>query len=301
MAPDRGHTAASRPDTARTLIAWAERELDRHDLVYGHGTDNAGDEAAFLVLHACGLGFDGDAAVLDAALDAATADRARELIARRIATRQPAAYLTGRMWFAGHEFSVDPRVLVPRSPIAELILDRFEPWIDSGTVRRIVDIGTGSGCIAIACALEFPSARVDAVDVDPAALAVARSNVARHGLEQRVRLVQADLLPPGRARYDIIVSNPPYVPSAMLDDLPAEYHAEPKLGLDGGIDGLACVRRLLATAAGRLTPHGILVVEVGVAQAALEEAMPRLPFVWLDFERGGEGVFVLTRAELERA
>ncbi|MCC6202922.1 MAG: 50S ribosomal protein L3 N(5)-glutamine methyltransferase [Gammaproteobacteria bacterium] len=287
--------------SARQLVRWAERELKRHDLCYGHGTDSAADEAAFLVLHGCGLEFDCPEAALDAPLDAATVARTRALVARRIETRQPAAYLTGRMWFAGHEFEVDSRVLVPRSPIAELILERFEPWLEPSRVRRILDVGTGSGCIAIACALAFPDARVDAVEVDAGALELARRNVQRHRLGRRVRLIRADLLPPGRLRYDLIVSNPPYVPTALVDESPAEYQAEPRLGLDGGVDGLDCVRRLLDAAPARLAPNGILLVEVGVAQQAMEQQYPHLPLTWIEFAHGGDGVFLISREDLVEA
>jgi len=295
----RERTAADgeTPVTARALVHWAERRLARAGLAFGHGTDNARDEAVWLVFHALGLPFDCAEAALEAVRAPAVVAAARALVERRIASRRPAAYLTGRTWFAGLEFAVDERVLVPRSPIAELVERGFGPWIDPARVRRVLDIGTGSGCIAVAAALALPRARVDATDVSAPALAVAAANVARHGVAGRVRLHRADLFPPRGGPWDVIVSNPPYVPEAGIAAFPAEYRHEPALGLAGGEDGLVLVRRILAGAAARLRAHGILVVEVGAGAAALEAAFPALPFTWVEFDRGGEGVFVLTRAE----
>lgn len=287
------------PVTARALVHWAERRLARAGLAFGHGTDNPRDEAVWLVFHALGLPFDCAEAALDAVRDPADVAAARALVEQRIVSRRPAAYLTGRMWFAGLEFAVDERVLVPRSPIAELVERGFGPWIDPARVRRVLDIGTGSGCIAVAAALALPRARVDATDVSAAALEVAAGNVARHGVTGRVRLHRADLFPSRGGPWDVIVSNPPYVPEAGIAGFPAEYRHEPALGLAGGEDGLVLVRRILAGAAARLSTHGILVVEVGAGEAALEAAFPALPFTWVEFDRGGEGVFVLTRAELD--
>lgn len=220
------------------------------------------------------------------------------LVAERIGSRRPAAYLTGRMWFAGHEFAVDERVLVPRSPLAELIEQRFEPWLGRRTVGRALDLGTGSGCIAVGIAHALPGVAVDATDISRQALAVAARNVAAHGLDRRIALHHADLWPPGAARYDLIVSNPPYVPQAVWRNLPAEFHAEPELALVAGEDGCACLDRLLAQAAERLTASGLLFVEVGEIWPAVAARYPQLPFTWLEFERGGEGVFVLERAAL---
>ena len=227
------------PARADAAIRWAERRLARARLSYGHGTDNARDEAAALVFHAAGWPHAAAPAAYRRSLPRPARERVRRLVHRRIAERIPAAYLTGVTWFAGHEIHVDPRVLVPRSPIAELVGRRFAPFVRAGDVRRILDIGTGSGCIAIACAHAFPAARVDAVDVSRGALEVARDNVRRHGLERRVRLARWQRVRAlGARRYDMIVSNPPYVPRREVAALPAEYGHEPSIGLAAGDDGL---------------------------------------------------------------
>ena len=284
--------------TPRELIADAARRFDDAGLYYGHGTDNAWDEAAFLVLHGLGLPPDASPALLERPVTAHL-ERAEALVAARIARRCPAAYLTGRMWFAGHEFEVSDEVLVPRSPLAELIHARFQPWLDASRVARILDIGTGSGCIALACALAFPQASVDATDVSDAALAVAARNRARHGLEARVNLHAADLFPPaGGGPYDLIVSNPPYVPAARAASLPDEYLREPALALFAGEEGFDCVDRILAGAAARLAADGLLVVEVGEIAEAVDARYAHLPLTWVEFEHGGEGVFVISREAL---
>jgi ribosomal protein L3 glutamine methyltransferase len=267
---------------------------------FGHGTDNARDEAAALVLHALGLPPAGGAALDRRRVHDAAERRVRELLARRIRERVPAAYLTGVTWFAGARIAVDPRVLIPRSPIAELIERRFAPWIDPARVRRILDVGTGSGCIAIACARVLPRARVDAIDISPQALEVARLNVRRHRLGRRVRLIRSDHFSAlGDATYDIIVANPPYVGARELAALPPEYRHEPRLALAAGSSGLDSVRIILAEAARHLRPHGLLIVEVGNTERAVRRSWRQLPFVWLEFERGGGGVFLLTREELQ--
>jgi len=288
------------PTVAQAIERAAERFEAAH-LSFGHGTDNAVDEAAEIVFFAAGLRHEDAASVYAQALTAQQCERIDALIDRRISERVPAAYLTNRMWFAGHEFFVDERVLVPRSPIAELIEARFEPWIAADAVRRVLDIGTGSGCIAIASALACPGAQVDAVDVSLDALAVTRINIDRHRVADRVRPVQSDVYADlGVRTYDVIVTNPPYVGSEELASLPEEYRREPKLGLYGGEDGLDIVRRILAGAVMHLEPGGILIGEVGNTEEVLQAAFPDVPFVWLEFERGGGGVFVLTRDELER-
>ena len=292
---------ASLPATPRALIISAARRFRRAGLFFGHGTDNALDEAAFLVLHAAGLPPDADDDVLDRPLDTARRAAAENLLGLRLQRRCPAAYLTQRMWFAGHEFFVDERVLVPRSPLAELINARFEPWLQANKVARILDIGTGSGCIALACALAFPAAEVDATDLSADALAVAAINRTRHGLEARVRLMEANLFPVDGGHYDLIVSNPPYVPVARMSKLPQEYREEPAMALVAGDDGFACVDGILAGAAAYLAPHGVLVVEVGEIAAAVDQRYAHLPFTWIEFEHGGEGVFVIPREDLARA
>ena len=281
------------------LISFAAERFAVAELWFGHGTDNAVDEAAELVFFAAGLRHDQADEVYGQVLKPKQRAAALELIERRIRERVPAAYLTHRMWFAGHEFYVDERVLVPRSPIAELIEARFSPWIDASKVQRVLDIGTGSGCIAIATALALPKAKVDAADISSDALAVTRMNIERHSVQRRVRAVQSDVFDGLQGeRYEVIVSNPPYVGDEEMAGLPEEYRREPSTGLHGGRDGLDIVHRILDQAAAHLQPHGILIVEVGNSEEALVAARPRLPFTWLEFERGGGGVFVLTREQL---
>jgi ribosomal protein L3 glutamine methyltransferase len=212
--------------TPRSLVLDAERRFREAGLVYGHGTGDARDDAVFLVFHALAIPFDATDAELDAPLSPVQVARVGSLVRQRIETRTPAAYLTGRMWFAGHEFTVNEHVLIPRSPIAELIENRFKPWIDPGRLRRVLDIGTGSACIAVAVALRFRQAVIEATDISADALKVAQRNVRRHGLEGRVFLIRTDLYPPTTGVYDVIVSNPPYVPRADLTGLPDEYQRE---------------------------------------------------------------------------
>lgn len=285
--------------TATDLVLAVERRLKRARLFYGHGTDNARDEAAALVYHALDLAHD-DPRAPGRRATAAQLGKVETLTAARIEQRVPLAYLTHEAWFAGLPFYVDERVLVPRSPIAELIERRFAPWIDARRVQDIVDMGTGSGCIALACAKAFPRARVDAVDIDPAALVVAAINRRRLRLTRRVRLVESDHFTAlSRRSYDIIVSNPPYVGAREMRGLPREYRYEPQLALQSGRDGLDSVATILRTAGRHLRPLGLLVVEVGNTERLLARAYPKVPFTWLEFERGGGGVFVLTREQLD--
>ncbi len=288
--------------TIRDLIRWGASRMNEAGLHFGHGTDNAIDEAAALVLHALHLPPDLHAEYFQSRVTPPEQRAALDLLERRIVERKPAAYLTQRAWFMGLPFHVDERVLVPRSPLAELIERHFAPWLpDSRKVEHILDLGTGSGCIGIACAYAFSDARVDLVDVSADALEVARRNVAEHGLEDQVDVIQSDLFAALKGRrYDIIVSNPPYVGLAELDALPAEYRHEPRLGLAAGEEGLDVVVAILRQAADYLKRDGVLIVEVGNAQYPLCEAFPDAPFTWLEFERGGQGVFLLNAAQLKR-
>jgi ribosomal protein L3 glutamine methyltransferase len=295
---------AEQPDgliTIADFIRWGASRFNGAGLCFGHGTDNALDESAQLVLHVVHLGHDLPAAYRDCRLTPAERVAVTDLIERRVGERVPAAYLTGRAWFAGLQFDVSPAVLVPRSPVAELVEAGFEPWIDGERVGRVLDLCAGSGCIGIAAAAFLPDADVDLVDISPAALAVARRNVERHGVEDRVRVLESDLFDALQGhRYDVIVSNPPYVSWAELQSLPQEYRREPELGLLGGDDGLDLAVRILREAGRHLTDGGILILEVGSSAPELERRFPNVPWTWLDFEHGGEGVLLLTREQLDR-
>jgi ribosomal protein L3 glutamine methyltransferase len=285
--------------TITDFVRWGASRFGAAGLHYGHGTDNAVDEALVLVRHALHLGHDLPPEFYAARLTDAEKRTVLELIERRIVERIPAPYLTGEAWFAGLPFFVDSRVLIPRSPFAELIEAGFAPWLEADSVERVLDLCTGSGCIAIACALAFPAAEVDAVELSPEALDVARRNVERHGVADQVALLEGDLWSPvaGR-RYDLIVSNPPYVSDREMEVLPPEYAHEPELGLRSGPDGLDVVAKIIAGARAHLRPGGVLVVEVGDSAEAVANAWPELPFTWLEFSRGGSGVFLLTAEEL---
>ncbi|MGC8520432.1 MAG: 50S ribosomal protein L3 N(5)-glutamine methyltransferase [Steroidobacteraceae bacterium] len=286
--------------SVRRLIEQGANRLRRGRVFFGHGTDNAWDESAALVLHALGLSH-ADPSAYARRVGLQGQQRVRALVTRRIAERIPAVYLTGEIWFAGLPFYVDPRVLIPRSPIAELIERRFSPWLDARRIGRVLDVGTGSGCIAIACAKALPWASIDAVDISAEALEVAARNVRRHRLERRVHLLRSDHFAAlGDARYDLIVSNPPYVAAREFASLPPEYRHEPPLALEAGRAGLDSVRVLLGQSHRYLRPGGALIVEVGNTERTVQRAFPQLPFVWLQFERGGGGVFLLAAEQLPR-
>lgn len=289
----------------RTIADWVRYLASRFNeagLFFGHGTGNAVDEALALVLHVLHLDHDLPSWLLDARLTDDEKTAIADLAAQRIDSRKPLAYLTHSAGFAGLDFYVDERVLVPRSPIAELIERQFEPWVEPDAIERVLDIGTGSGCIAIACAHYLPDAQVDAVDISADALAVARENVARHHLNERVRLIRSDLLTDvPAARYDVIVTNPPYVDAAEMAALEPEFRHEPALGLAAGEDGLDFIGRILRDAPAWLAPSGILIGEVGASQAAFEARFPDLAVTWLEFEHGGSGVFLIAAADLEES
>lgn len=290
---------ATSPVPLRELVDRVEAALREADLSYGHGTDNARDEAAWLVLEALGRSPVDPVEDVDEPVDPVELAAVDELVVARIRTRQPLAYLTGRAWFAGLEFRVDRRALVPRSPLAGLIGERFSPWLRDGPVRRVLDIGTGGGCIAIACAHVFPEAHVDAADLDPEALGLARENIAMHGLQDRVHPCRADVfagLP--SERYDLIVANPPYVDRERMDALPEEYRHEPRHALAAGDSGLDIIDRILAGAGERLRPSGLLVVETGETAAAVEARWPSLPLVWPELADHEVGVFVIDADDL---
>ncbi|MCG7499107.1 50S ribosomal protein L3 N(5)-glutamine methyltransferase [Vibrio sp. Of7-15] len=284
--------------TLQDMLRWTVSRFNAAGLFYGHGTDNAWDEAVQLVLPSLYLPIDIPADVRGSRLTSSERLRIVERVVRRINERTPTAYLTNKAWFCGLEFFVDERVLVPRSPIGELIEAQFSPWLVEEPTR-IMDLCTGSGCIAIACAHAFPEAEVDAIDISTDALEVAEQNIQDHGMEQQVFPIRSDLfrdLP--KDKYDLIVSNPPYVDQEDMDSLPEEFQHEPELGLAAGSDGLKLVRRILSNAPDYLSDNGILICEVGNSMVHMMEQYPNVPFTWIEFEHGGHGVFMLTRDQL---
>ncbi|MEW6444442.1 MAG: 50S ribosomal protein L3 N(5)-glutamine methyltransferase [Pseudomonadota bacterium] len=285
--------------TLRDFMRWAMSAFARHDVHYGHGTDNALDEAAYLILQALDLPPDLDPIWFDSQLSATERHVLAELLRRRCIDRIPTAYLVHRAWFAGLPFRADERALIPRSPLAELIRHGFEPWVDGARLHRILDLCTGGGCIALACAHYFPETQVDGADLSPDALALARQNRSALGLDDRVELLEGDLFAPlaGR-RYNLIVSNPPYVDARDMGELPPEYRHEPRMALAAGEDGLDIVRRILREAPDYLETDGVLIVEVGNSMEHVETVWPEVPFTWLHFEHGEDGVFLITREDL---
>lgn len=284
--------------TARDCLRWAESLMRRESVFLGHGTDDYWDEGLSLLLHVLHLPWESDPRILDARLLPGEVSQFVALLRRRIEDRLPAAYLTGQAWFCGLPFKVDKRVLIPRSPLAELIEVGFEPFVESGQVQRVLDLCTGSGCIAIASAYAFPGATVDASDISADALAVCEENIREHGLAHRVTAIESDGLTKLQGSYDLIVSNPPYVGAEEMASLPPEYAHEPGLALASGEDGLDFTRQLLLDAPDYLSEQGILIVEVGNTWEVLQAHWPEVPFFWFSFERGGQGVFMLTRDQL---
>ncbi len=285
--------------TAEYWLEFCAGEMNRADLFFGHGTDNAHDEAAWMLLHVLRKPLDGSFADWDVELTGAQQEELESLLYRRINERCPLAYLTGEARFCGLDFIVSPQVLIPRSPLAELIPERFSPWLDLQDGGRILDMCTGGGCIAIAMAVLIPECTVDAVDISDDALEIASQNIQRHTVDDRVSLIHSDLFSElDKTAYDMIVSNPPYVSAAVFEQLPAEYLAEPPAGLVCGEDGLDIVLKILDAAPGYLKQNGILIVEVGESAGALQEILPRVPFFWLDFHEGGDGIFLLEYDQL---
>ncbi len=281
--------------TILDFIRFAMSEAKANDAIFGHGADNAWDEMRSLICDSLNLPYDVDPQLFHGRL----LDKEKELLCerleQRIVNKIPSAYLINKAYFCGLPFYVDSRVLIPRSPIAELIQQQFSPWIDADRVHRILDLCTGSACIAIACCYSFPDAEVDAVELSDDALDVAAINREHYGLQDTLSLIKSDCFSEvPSVRYDIIVSNPPYVGRDEMESLPKEYQYEPKMALEAEDNGLAIVEKILKNAKHYLNPHGVLVVEVGNSEEALASAYPHVPFTWLDFEHGGQGVFLLT-------
>lgn len=285
--------------TVAEYIARLSARFDDADLCYGHGTDNPTDEAFYLVFAALGLPFEQADELAGHPLDDGQKELLDTLAARRIKERVPVAYLVGQAWFAGHAFYVGPEVLVPRSPIAELITRGFQPMLKKPPAR-VLDLCTGSGCIGISCALAFPRAAVTLSDISPAALTMAKRNVDRHGVSGRTQICQSDLFSDLQGSWDLVISNPPYVSRDEVDELPAEYHHEPALGLLSEDDGLAIPVAILETAAEYLNDGGWLILELGLSWPVLVKRYPRIPFLWLEFDNGGEGVLAISKSDLQR-
>jgi ribosomal protein L3 glutamine methyltransferase len=292
---------ARAPSTVGQYFRLTSDKLTKAKLHYGHGTRSARDEAAYLILHTLGLPLDSIGRYLERRITTTERKRLDSLLARRIALRMPSAYLTHEAWLGDLSFYVDRRVIVPRSFVSELLRERMQPWLRAQP-KRILDLCTGSGCLAIVAAQAFPKARIDAADVSAAALAVARRNVDRYRLRSRVHLVKSDLFAKlGDARYDLILCNPPYVTSRSMRALPPEHRHEPRIALAGGVDGLDIVRRILGDAAGHLSPRGLLVCEIGHNRHALESAYPEIAFTWPELSTGPGNVFLIDRVELTAA
>ncbi|MDC0661883.1 50S ribosomal protein L3 N(5)-glutamine methyltransferase [Marinobacter sp. SS21] len=284
--------------TVRDYLRYVSSQFAASPLFFGHGSDNVWDEAVQLVMRSLHLPLENNTLFLDARLTRQERQLILERAHRRVDERIPLAYMLGEAWFMGMPFYVDERVLVPRSPIAELLQSGLQPWLGDKPVGRILDLCTGSGCIGIAAATVFEEAEVELSDISADALVVAARNIDFHEVGDRVQAIQSDLFENLHGRYDVILSNPPYVDAEDLAAMPEEFHHEPELGLAAGVDGLDIAHRILVQAADYLTPGGLLIVEVGNSWVALDAAYPDLPLTWLDFEQGGDGVFVLTAEEL---
>ncbi len=289
--------------TLQDMLRWTVSRFNAANLFFGHGTDNAWDEAVQLVLPTLYLPIDAPCEIRDSRLTTSERHRIVERVTRRINSRTPVPYLTNVAYFCGHEFYVDERVLVPRSPIGELIQNRFAPFLTSEP-KRILDLCSGSGCIGIACAYVFPEAEVDLVDISADALDVAEINIQDHGFEQQVFPLRSDLFKElargdfGQDKYDVIVSNPPYVDEEDMNSLPEEFSHEPELALAAGLDGLNLLRRIIANAPDYLNEDGVLICEVGNSMVHIEAQYPDLPLIWLEFENGGHGVFMMNYQDL---
>lgn len=287
-------------ETVIDFIRWGGSIFKQANLYFGHGTDNAFDEAKVLVFYVLSMPPEVPDNYWNARLTHHERHKVVELFQRRIESRKPAAYLTGEAWFAGLKFKVNENTLVPRSPIAELINNRYQPWVDADAVTNVLDLCTGSGCIGIASLQAFPNAEVDLVDISLAALEVAQANIDEFELNDFAHAIESDLYSALEGKqYDLIVSNPPYVDAIEMNALPEEFKQEPELGLAAGVDGLDLVRKILAEAPKYLKEDGVLIVEVGVSQYFVEQEYPELPLYWFDFEHGGEGVFAIQKSELE--
>jgi len=285
--------------TAENWLEYCASEMARAGLFFGHGTDNAHDEAAWMVLHVLGAPLDGSFEQWDTQLNEAQGNDLESLLARRINERCPLAYLTGEARFCDLDFIVNPDVLIPRSPLAEMIQEQFSPWVDLNEGDRVLDMCTGGACIAIAMARHMPGIEVDGVDISAAALDVARQNIDRHAVAGQVSLIQSDLFSElADTRYDLIVSNPPYVSVDVFEQLPAEYRVEPSGGLVCGEDGLDIVLKILDASPHYMKQQAILIVEVGESAETLLELLPRVPFLWLEFDHGGDGIFLLEYDQL---
>ena len=286
--------------TIRDFIRWGSSEMNRHNLYFGHGFASALDEAVYACLFALKLPNNWPTSYFDTHLIESERKAVYELISLRVKSRLPLSYLSNEAWFCGIQFYVDERVLVPRSPIAELIQNQFEPWVEPDSVHSILDLCTGSACIAIACQYAFPEAQVAASDLSKDALEVALINVKSHGLEEDLTLIESDCFQSIPAqRFDLIVSNPPYVDAGDLASMPEEFGQEPALGLGSGDDGLDLTFQILTQAVDYLSDHGVLIVEVGNSAMALVEALPNVPFSWVEFEQGGDGVFYISSDDLK--